>query len=58
MDKEVESTLENMIDKNNISKDESLMFHSYGLKDCHNVETADRKLLVNTKLEFWYMMIY
>ena len=53
MDKEVESTLENMIDKNNISKDESLMFHSYGLKDFNNVETADRKLIVNNKLEFW-----
>jgi len=31
----------------------SILKESYGLSDFNNVETADRKLIINNKLEFW-----
>jgi len=31
----------------------SILRESYGLSDFNNVETADRKLIINNKLEFW-----
>ena len=27
--------------------------HEWGIKDFNNIETADRKLIVNKKFEFW-----
>ena len=31
----------------------SILKESYGISDFNNVETADRKLIINNKLEFW-----
>ena len=31
----------------------SILKESYGLSDFNNVETADRKLIIDNKLEFW-----
>lgn len=50
MENKVESTLENMIENSNF-KDAQL--NSWGIRDFNNVETADRKLIINSHLEFW-----
>jgi hypothetical protein len=48
----VESSIENLLDGID-SKIESNKNYEWGIKDFNNVETADRKLLVNKKFEFW-----
>jgi len=48
----VEASIENLI-ANSDSKNENVKGYEWGLKDFNNVETADRKLLINNKFEFW-----
>jgi hypothetical protein len=51
MDK-VESSIENLL-VNISSKNEQTKNWEWGIRDFNNVETADRKLVVNKKYEFW-----
>ena len=57
MDSEIRvSSLEQLIGYYEHSSAESqisILKESYGLSDFNNVETADRKLIINNKLEFW-----
>lgn len=48
----MESSIENILDNFN-SKNEISKTHEWSIRDFNNVETADRKLIVNKKFEFW-----
>lgn len=50
MDKEG-SSIENLVNTSN--KHETSKNYEWGIREFNNVETADRKLIVNKKLEFW-----
>lgn len=47
------SSIENLLANINSSKNEQTKIFEWGMRDFNNVETADRKLLVNKKYEFW-----
>lgn len=46
-----ESSIENLLA--NMTKNEQSKNYNFGIQDFNNVETADRKLVVNKKYEFW-----
>ena len=48
----IESSIESMV-MNTDYKNEQGKQNEWGIKDFNNVETADRKLVVNKKFEFW-----
>lgn len=50
MENKAESTLENMIEYSTFKEAQS---NPRGIRDFNNVETADRKLVLNSHLEFW-----
>jgi hypothetical protein len=48
----MESSIENLL-ANITSKNEITRCPEFSIRDFNNVETADRKLIINKKLEFW-----
>jgi hypothetical protein len=48
----MESTIENLF-VDYTAKNETIKLESWSIKDFNNVETADRKLKINNKFEFW-----
>jgi hypothetical protein len=46
-----ETSIENLVV--NASKNTETKSHEWGIKDFNNIETADRKLIVNKRLAFW-----
>jgi hypothetical protein len=46
-------SIDNIIVNITASKNDITKCHEYGIRDFNNVETADRKLIVNKKYEFW-----
>ena len=49
----LENMIGNSIQLNNIDFSHDNNHKVFGLSDCNNIETADRKLIVNNKYEFW-----
>lgn len=47
----VETSLENLI--GGMSENNYLKNYEWSIRDINNVETADRKLIINKKLSFW-----
>lgn len=53
MENKPEQTLENMLDNMSLKDKDMVSGHLWSIRDFNNVETADRKLIINKKFEFW-----
>lgn len=48
-----DASIDNILINTTINKNDLTKVHEYGIRDFNNVETADRKLIINSKYEFW-----